>query len=319
MRFRFDQLAKQLACTLLEDFGETTTSEEVLADSQQIDIWHQPAEGAHDRARLGILGRMTEAACLLEPYHEPPDDDDLRECIRKQLSFHHARVLKTRGAADGRAVVPLATCWIVSSGRPVSVIPAFGFTPAAGWPDGIYDSLPGLRLKLAVLTELPRSRETLLVRLMGREAVLRDARRDLLALPPDSWERTAAIPVFARLRFELPQDPHDRTAEEEELAVTSQQMVEALERKAREEGMEKGMEKGMEEGMERGMEKGMEKGAVSTLAHQFERRLRRALRDDERARLHERTATLGPDRLGDLVLDLSADQLAAWLADPDAR
>ncbi len=307
MRFRFDQLAKQLAAALLEGFGETTTSEEVLSDAQQIDIWHQPSEGAQGRARLGMLGRMTEAACLLEPYHEPPDDDDLRECIRKQLSFHHARVLEARGAAGGRAVVALATCWIVSSGRPVTALAAFGFAPAAGWPEGVYDTPPGLGLKLVVLTELPRSRETLLIRLMGRGAVLREAQRDLLALPEDRWERAAALRVFARLRFELPQDPHDWTAEEEELAVNSQQMLEAFEREA------------IEKGLEQGLEKGAEEGAVSTLAHQFERRLRRALREDERARLRERIATLGAARLGDVVLDLSSDELAAWLADPAAH
>jgi hypothetical protein len=55
------------------------------------------------------------------------------------------------------------------------------------------------------------------------------------------------------------------------------------------------------------------------LAHQFERRLGRPLRDEERAYLRARTEALGPDRLGDLVLDLSVDELAAWLADPDAR
>jgi hypothetical protein len=299
MRFRYDHLAKQLASALLDGFGETKTSEEVLVDSQLIDVWHLPGEGSQDRARLGMFGRMTASACLLEPYHEPPDDDDLRECIRKHLSFHHARVLKARAATSGKAVVPLATCWIVSSGRPVSAWPAFGFVPAVGWPRGVYDTLPGLRLKLVVLTKLPRTRETLLVRLLGRGAVLQHALRDLLALPPGSWERTVVLLVFARLRFDLPQDPHDLAEEEEELAVTSQQIVEALQHEA--------------------MEKGVEKGAAGVVAHQFERRLRRALRDEERARLRERTETLGPDRLGDLVLDLSVDELAAWLADPDAR
>jgi hypothetical protein len=67
------------------------------------------------------------------------------------------------------------------------------------------------------------------------------------------------------------------------------------------------------------VKKGATRGAARTLAHQFERRLGRALREDERARLRERTARLGPDRLGDLVLDLPAGELEAWLADPDAR
>ena len=85
--------------------------------------------------------------------------------------------------------------------------------------------------------------------------------------------------------------------------MTSQQLVEALEREA----------------MEKGIERGVAKGAAGAFAHQFERRLGRALRDDERACLRERTERLGPDRLGDVVLDLSADELAAWLADPNAR
>ncbi len=58
---------------------------------------------------------------------------------------------------------------------------------------------------------------------------------------------------------------------------------------------------------------------LGPLVHQFERRLGRPLRDEERARLHARLATLGAARLGDVVIDLARDELAAWLADADAR
>jgi hypothetical protein len=109
---------------------------------------------------------------------------------------------------------------------------------------------------------------------------------------PDVSEITEhPVFVLARLPFELPQDPQNRTAEEEDLAVKSQQIVETLHRE----------------------------GAANAFAHLFERRLGRVLREDERARLRERTETLGPDHLGDLVLDLSVNELAAWLADPNPR
>jgi len=65
-------------------------------------------------------------------------------------------------------------------------------------------------------------------------------------------------------------------------------------------------------------EKGLDEG-LKPLVHQFERRLGRSLSSDERRALHERLLRLGADRLGDLVLDLAAQELAAWLADPDAR
>jgi hypothetical protein len=58
---------------------------------------------------------------------------------------------------------------------------------------------------------------------------------------------------------------------------------------------------------------------LQPLQHLFERRLCRRLTSSEQATLYERLATLGPDRLGDVVLDMDAATLAAWLADPSAR
>ncbi len=52
---------------------------------------------------------------------------------------------------------------------------------------------------------------------------------------------------------------------------------------------------------------------------QFERRLGRVLDGQERGVLQERLRRLGSDRIGDLVIDLDAAGLAAWLADPAAQ
>ena len=59
--------------------------------------------------------------------------------------------------------------------------------------------------------------------------------------------------------------------------------------------------------------------SLDPLAHQFERRLGRALTAGERDTLVARLSTLGSHRLGDVVLDLAPDDLAAWLADPNSR
>ncbi len=55
------------------------------------------------------------------------------------------------------------------------------------------------------------------------------------------------------------------------------------------------------------------------LIRQLERRIARPLTDAERNGLAARFDLVGPERLGDVVLDLSPDALAAWIADPDAR
>jgi len=63
---------------------------------------------------------------------------------------------------------------------------------------------------------------------------------------------------------------------------------------------------------------GFEDGERTALAHLFERRLKRPLADAECATLAQRVRALGHARVGDVVLDLDAGALAAWLAAPDA-
>jgi hypothetical protein len=75
-------------------------------------------------------------------------------------------------------------------------------------------------------------------------------------------------------------------------------------------GEDRGLEKGLEQGLERGL---------APLLRLFSRRLGRPLDEDERGELRRRLEVLGPERLGDVVLDLDSDALGRWLADPDAR
>jgi hypothetical protein len=75
-------------------------------------------------------------------------------------------------------------------------------------------------------------------------------------------------------------------------------------------GLDQGLEKGLVQGLERGLE---------PLVRQLARKLGRPVRDDERQAVQQRLSTLGAERLGDVVLDLSGEELATWLADPDAK
>lgn len=77
------------------------------------------------------------------------------------------------------------------------------------------------------------------------------------------------------------------------------------------------VEKEREEGRQEGREEGREEG-LKPLQHQFERRLGRPLTEGERGVVLRRFESVGADRLGDVVLDLSSEALAAWLSDPNA-
>ena len=83
-------------------------------------------------------------------------------------------------------------------------------------------------------------------------------------------------------------------------------------------GYRKGVREGIKRGELRGVQQGVQQG-VAPLLRQFSRRLDRALSEHECAVVIGRLETLGADRLGDVVLDLSAPELARWLADPAAQ
>jgi len=78
-------------------------------------------------------------------------------------------------------------------------------------------------------------------------------------------------------------------------------------------------DKGKAKGRRAGRREGRHEGKLDVFALMFERRLGRALTDEQRAEIERRLDALGPERLGDVVLDLSARKLAAWLADPNSR
>jgi hypothetical protein len=226
----------------------------------------------------------------------------LRGCVRKQLHWHHE--LERR--AGGPVAFP-RLC-VLSSGRPATVLDAFGFDPVPGRP-GLYRAAPGWRIDLIVIAEVPRTRDTLLLRLLGARGVLRDAVRELIALPGDALERSIALPWLVRLCFEVPAEPSAHTAEdaeEEEIVTEVQQWFEQLKQSLRDEARREGLTEGRKERQ------------LRVLASQFEKKLGRPLTEAEHPVLAERLDRLGPDRLDDVRLGLSADALTTWLADPSA-
>lgn len=70
--------------------------------------------------------------------------------------------------------------------------------------------------------------------------------------------------------------------------------------------------------MEELTRKGIARGSAP-LVRMLERRLQRPITPLERERVLTRIDTLGPARVGDVILDFEPAALDAWLADPNAR
>src|SRR5438132_18031 len=82
-------------------------------------------------------------------------------------------------------------------GRPVTVLEAFGCQVVQ---PGVYHAVSGLVMRVIVLAELLRTRETLLLRMLGLGRCLGEALADLQALPDDAWEKSVATPLLIHFR-----------------------------------------------------------------------------------------------------------------------
>lgn len=309
MKNRFDRAAKGIFADALAPIAEVSTEVETSPDPQSIDVWVVPRTGLAPALDLGLLGRIASGPCLIESYSGTVKLDEVRDCVRKQLGRH--RELANKEADRWREVPSL---WILSTGKPQSAL-ELGFQSASGWPVGIYCLANPWRVFLAVRSELPRQRDTLILRATGSGRVLREAVEDLRREPEDSAARVLLTRHLVRLHLDLRQNPGGQTPEEKEFAMTGEEMLQELEAKARAQGLEDGRresERALRELETKARAQGLEEGARRMVRMAFERRFGAlpSLLDEALGRIHE----LGElERLMAACISESQDEIARLL------
>jgi hypothetical protein len=298
MHAPFDHLGKNILRDFFVLFGAAQAEAEVPAtDAQRIDLWCVPDPGREQlrrEAASGLLLQIASAPAMLELFIQAVGERAFHDSLRKRYQWR--QVLEQR---DDKAW-PLPMVWLTSGGRPDGVLQDYGFVDESA---GHYVTREAAwRVHILVVTELPRTRETILLRLLGPSRTRVGAIADLLALRDDAWEKRVALPWLVRLRFEVPPDPVEQSNEEREFIMETQEWFEQYKQK---------LEK-------LGHDKGVDEGRARMLARVFKRRLGRPLGEAEYKVLTERLERLGEDRL-DEVLDFDPEALLAWLADPTAR
>lgn len=263
MRQRFDRLAKQILTTALEPGGRVDAEYQVVGPAQAVDVWFRPDPAlVANLESAGLLGRMAQEPCMLEPFRNTPGIAEMQSCVGKQHALAHENAQAARQTGESRPGLP--RLWVVSTGRPDTLIDTYEYQPMPDWPAGCYRArLDISRLFLVVVRELPVNRETLLLRLLGRGPTFERAVEDLAALPPDAWERRFVSPLLVALAFEIPQDPEADMEAREYLRETRALYAEwekRVRRESREQGREEGREQGREQGHEQGREQGREQG-----------------------------------------------------------
>lgn len=210
-----DLLCKHLLREALDPISAVELEKPVAPlDEQRIDVYCElraelPPPDA--LAHLGLVRRMVEIErrCMIEPFSTIPQTESIDDNLRKKLNLHHGMKKAAKGAAAPKPVL-----WVLSPGRPQDVLHGYVGVPAVDWPSGFYRCAPELTMWIVVLSELPKTTETLLLRLLGPATMQLDALHELDALPLTEAQRQPWIDMLADIRYLLDEAP-DLSPEEQ--------------------------------------------------------------------------------------------------------
>lgn len=108
-----DQFAKQLLEEVLAPFGTVETSHEVSGEPQWVDVFFVPAHPSLT-SELGLLGRIAQQSCLIEPFRNQPTDDEVRSCLLKLFQVHGNFLRQSRREEESIPPDNLPFLWILN-------------------------------------------------------------------------------------------------------------------------------------------------------------------------------------------------------------
>jgi len=231
-----DLLCKHLLREALDPISTVELEKPVAPlDEQRIDVYCElRAERPPLQAvqHLGLVRRMAELArrFLIEPFSATPSVEIVDDNLRKKFNLHHGLKKAAKGSLINKPVL-----WVLSPGRPEEVLCGYAGVPPSDWPSGFYRCAPELATWVVVLAELPKTADTILLRLLGPATMQLEALRELDAQPMTETQRQPWIDILADVRYLL-DEAQEPTAEEQTIMTELRQRWEREKAELRAEG-----------------------------------------------------------------------------------
>lgn len=203
-RFIHDQFAKDYLEELLKPYGEVQAPSRVAGEVREIDVLFSPsAEQTTNLETLGLLGRFAEFPAILEPYRNAASKEEICDCLLKLLEVRGAlqREANRNNTSVQDSTVP--KLWILTPTASATLLSGFGAVQGGDWLPGVHFMAEYLRTAIVAIHQLPRTQETLWLRILGRGRVQAQAIDELEALPSNHPFRRATLELLYNLRQNL--------------------------------------------------------------------------------------------------------------------
>lgn len=259
-RLIHDKFAKDYFETLLEPFGKVNSQRRVSAEDQYIDVWFEPAlEDMGKLNELGCLGRMASSPSIFEPYRNPINGDQIRDCLLKLLLVKAEMKRQAKREKSSFAKESVLKLWILTPTASPAVLSGFNAISTPDELTGFYTLGNALSTNIIVIHQLPKTQETLWLRVLGRNRVQKEAIDELEGLSQSNPFRQKALELLYTLRENLQlKQEEELESEDKELIMRLQPLYQQEKEKLVREAQQRGVEQGIEQGIGQGIEQGIE-------------------------------------------------------------
>ena len=176
-RFIHDQFAKDYLEELLTPYGEVKAPRRVSGEVREIDIWFDPNFDTppSNLGNLGLLGRMAQSPALIEPFRNAATADEICDCLLKLFVVRGELQREAHRHQLKLSKAKLPKLWILTPTASKTLLGDLDAKVDEQWLPGVYFMAKTLRTVIVVIHQLPRSQETLWLRLLGRGRVQQQA------------------------------------------------------------------------------------------------------------------------------------------------
>jgi hypothetical protein len=233
MRTVRDFIGKGILQNVLDPAGKVDVHHEIPpGETQWADVCFEPDPSKWSALdKLGLIGRMSQGPRIFELFGDMPNRAKVEACLSKLDRLRDKRRLEARKARQN-GPSESTILWVIAPGLSEEMARVYHLIARKDWPPGFYEGPEGFGLCWVSLRELPKTRETVLLRLMGTWAMPRDAIGELAALPKYAWENLMARDLLLARQREIEQS----ATEEPDMRLKIQGIYEKWERETMEKG-----------------------------------------------------------------------------------
>jgi hypothetical protein len=199
-----DTFTKKWMQQMLSDLGDVNIEVQIDIEVRKIDVVFFPdAEAVETLPDLGLLGLILMQPAAVEAFRNAVPDWEIHNCRTKRFALHNqlAREAKKHGQPFPKHQYP--SLWITTPTFSKTLQKAHRAEILERWGPGIYFLSESDRTAIIAIHQLPKTPETLFLRLLGKGSVQAEAVQELMKLDLEHPYRQTAFENISILRINL--------------------------------------------------------------------------------------------------------------------